>query len=614
MQLLRLLLHLLRPHRGRVALLLLLVLAAIVIEVAAFPGLVGALFHVLDPSGATITARYAFLEGIVQWLNRFLAGPPEVRRRALLLIAAATVVVALLRAAVVYARDFLGQYTGGRVLVDLRLKLFDRLQGLSLSFYESQRVGDLMSRLTVDVGLVQQLVTADMTSYLTAPPMVIAGLAVMLVMNWKLTIFVLVFAPLTAWIVSRTGRRIGRLTRRQQERIGDLNARLHERLASIRVIQSFAREDYEIEQFRRLNESAFDALVRVARLGTLAPQVIQFLSVLPFVIVLTYAGVLIIGRQLSLPGMMAYFVLTQRVGVYFLKFGSLHLRVNQSLGALGRVAEVIEREPDVRERPGAPPLPQVEGHVSLRGVSLRYREGEQVLSGVNLEIAPGEVVALVGPSGAGKTSLANLIMRFYDPTEGVVEIDGHDLREVTLRSVRSQIGLVPQETILFGGTIRDNILYGRVDATDEEVVAAAKAANAHDFIAAMPQGYDTQVGERGVKLSGGERQRIAIARAILKNPRILILDEATSSLDAESEALVQEALERLMEGRTTLVIAHRLSTIRKADRIVVLADGRIVEEGGHAELLARGGMYRRLYGIQEPGPASVPLPQDGAGG
>jgi len=605
MHLLRLLRRLLRPQRKRIAILLAAILAATVVEVALWPAVFGAFIKVLQLAEGALPAKGGVLKGAIEWLDRLVPRSDEQRRKAVLLIAAATVLIAFLRALLTYCRDYLGQYVGGRALIDLRLQLFTRLQHLSLAFYESQRVGDLMSRLTTDVALVQQLVTAEMTNYLAAPPVILLGLAAMFLIEWKLSLFVIIFAPLTSYVISRSGRRIGRLTRSQQERIGDLNARLHERLASIRIIQSFAREDYEVDQFRRLNESTFGAVMRVARVGALAPQAIQFLSTSALVIAASYAGFLVIGKQLDLAVLAAYFVLTQRVGIYFVKFGSLQLRVNQSLSALGRIHEVLAHEPEVSERPNAKPLPCLRGSVRFREVTFRYAGGEAVLQGVNLEIAPGEVVALVGPSGAGKTSLANLVMRFYDPTEGSVEIDGCDLREVTLGSLRAQIGLVPQETTLFGGTIRENILYGRVDAPDDEVVSAAKAANAHEFILALPQGYDTEVGERGVKLSGGQRQRIAIARAVLKDPRILILDEATSSLDAQSEALVQEALERLMNGRTTLVIAHRLSTIRRATRIVVLSDGRVVEQGRHQELLAAGGTYSRLYGIQQDLEAGV---------
>ncbi|UCC69297.1 MAG: hypothetical protein JSV79_05115, partial [Armatimonadota bacterium] len=399
MHVLNFLRRLLRPQRRRVCLLLAVILAATIVDVAVWPSSFWALFNVLAPKPIVLEGWYAesdFLQRAANWLNAVFQGPTGVRLRALFAVSGLVVAAAVLRALFSYLRAYLGQYIGGRVLIDMRLELFERLQRLSLAFYESQRVGDLMSRLTADVGLVQQLVTADMTSYVTAPVVMVIGIAVMFVINWKLTLFLIVFAPLTAYIVVRTGRRIGRLTRSQQERFADLNARLHERLASIRIIQSFTRESYEVEQFRQLNENTFDAVIRVARLGALAPQVVQCMSTVSVAIVATYAGVLIIRGELAIAGLVSYFVLTQRVGHYFVQFGSLHLRVNQSLAALSRVGEVLARKPDVQERPDAVSLPPVAGQIALRGVTFRYPEGEAVLDGVDLEIAPGEAVALVG--------------------------------------------------------------------------------------------------------------------------------------------------------------------------------------------------------------------------
>jgi len=321
--------------------------------------------------------------------------------------------------------------------------------------------------------------------------------------------------------------------------------------------------------------------------------------------VLWYGGMEVLAGRLSAGGLASFLFYLIFIAASVGAFTGLYSQVQEALGATRRIFEIIDTQPDVQDRPGAAAMPRVSGRIEFEGVEFSYDERIAVLHGINLSVEPGEVLALVGPSGAGKSTVFNLIPRFYDPTAGRVKIDGRDLREVTQRSLRDQIGIVPQETLLFGGTIRENILYGRLDATDDEITAAAHAANAHEFIMEFPDGYGTIVGERGVKLSGGQRQRIAIARAILKDPRILLLDEATSSLDSESEGLVQEALERLMKNRTTVIIAHRLSTVQVANRIAVLEAGRLVELGSHAELLARGGLYARLYNMQfqtEPEP------------
>ena len=586
MSTLRRVLAILSPDRSRFGAMLGCSVLGSVVEVAAIAYLLFSFVHLMAPQEAAASGLLARLPALNPlptplWSMVCLLG---------LLLGAYLVV-----GGCGYLAVYLGHDLGQRVVATMRGQVFDRLQRLSMSFHDSWRTGELMSRATQDVVLVQRFVGVQLADAVSALATVAAGTVVLLVGSWQLTLLAFFFGALLSVIVRKGGLRMRHGATALQAKVADLSAWLQERLLSIRVVQSFAREDHESQQFDRVNRDTVRAYMRVARIDAAQPAMVQFVSALGMVMGLGVAGWLMLHDRLSVDVLLAFLYTAQRVGSRVTRLGRLHLNIQQGLAGAARVFEILDREPDIRDRPDAVELPPVEGRIALRGVSFRYPTGEVVLRDMNVEIAPGEVVALAGPSGAGKTSLANLILRFYDPGEGRVEIDGRDVRSVTLRSLRSQIGLVPQETMLFGGTIYENIRYGRLEATREEVIAAARAANAHDFIVELLQGYDTEVGERGIKLSGGQRQRIAIARALLKDPRILILDEATSSLDAESEALVQEALERLMKGRTTLVIAHRLSTIRNADRILVLSDGCIVEEGRHDELLALGGVYARLY-------------------
>lgn len=499
-----------------------------------------------------------------------------------------------------FIRGYLLQFIGERVMADLRIKLFQHLQSLSLSFFNERRTGELVSRLTNDVSTVRGVVTSDISTALSQALTFVGALILIVITDWRLTLFMFALIPVVMLIGILFGRRLRKLSGAVQDQLAGATTVLEESIGGVRVVQSFAREGYEIGRFREAIETTFKLAMNRIRLSAVFGPLVSFLGFGAVVSIFWFGGHEVLAGRLTAGQLFMFLILTMTIAGSIGSFSGLWTGLQEALGATKRLFEILDTQSDILDAANARPLPRVRGKIELDRVAFAYRDNQDtaILSDVSIEVQPGEVLALVGPSGAGKTTLVNLIPRFFDPIAGRICIDGIDIREVQVKSLREQIGLVPQETLLFGGTVRENILYGKLDASESELIDAARAANAHDFILQLPKGYDTLVGERGVKLSGGQRQRIAIARAILKDPRILLLDEATSSLDSESEGLVQEALERLMQGRTSIVIAHRLSTVQHADRIAVLDDGKLIELGTHTELMTLDGLYARLYKMQ----------------
>jgi subfamily B ATP-binding cassette protein MsbA len=497
-----------------------------------------------------------------------------------------------------FGRSYFSELFAQRLIRELRQRLYQHLIKQSLAFYKSRQTGDVLSRVSNDVAVLQRALSADLMQAASAPIAIVMAIGMMAFFSPKLTLFALVCMPGIAFVIARSGDRLRRLTRDVQVRLGALNSFLQERMSGIETVQIYGMEQREVARFDEISSSNYRASMRVARVMSVLVPLVEFISAIGMLLLIYVAGYLTIKGPLEVWGLIAFAYVSQRLGSKLGLLGKIWLSGQQGAAAGDRVFEILDADEEVPEAPDAIELPRLCGGIAFQHVQFGYLGDDEVLRDVDVRIDTGQVVALVGASGAGKTSMVNLIPRFYDPTGGRIEVDGHDISAVTLRSLRSQIGIVPQDPILFSGSVRDNIAYGKPEAVEAEIEAAARAANADEFVRDLPHGYDTSVGERATKLSGGQKQRIAIARTILRDPRVLILDEATSALDAESEALVQDALERLMEGRTTLIIAHRLSTIQRVDRILVLADGRIAEDGTHDELLRLGGLYRRLYEAQ----------------
>ncbi|MFN8374296.1 MAG: ABC transporter ATP-binding protein [Anaerolineae bacterium] len=453
-------------------------------------------------------------------------------------------------------------YVGERIVVDLRVQLYRHLQSLSLGFFAQRRVGELVSRMSSDVTVMRGVLTNNINTLLSQILMMIGSIVVMLVINWRLTLFILALVPVIVAFGAAFGFWLRRISTEIQDEIAGATTVVEEVLQNIREVKSFVREPHEINRYEGAIGRAFNATVRLLRVRTVFGPLMAFFGFSGIALILWFGGREVLEGRLTGGELISFLIYGLTVAGSLGGLIGVYSQFQEAIGATKRVFQILDTQPDVIDAASAKTLKNVEGRIHFNDVNFSYDERQEVLHNVELDIAPGEIIALVGPSGAGKSTIFNLIPRFYDPSSGSVRVDGVDLHDVTQASLREQIGVVPQETLLFGGTIRENIRYGRLNATDEELIEAAKAANAHDFIMELPDKYETIVGERGIRLSGGQRQRVAIARAILKNPRILLLDEATSSLDSESEHLVQEALARLMQNRTTIIIAHRLSTVR----------------------------------------------------
>ena len=509
------------------------------------------------------------------------------------------IAIALVRGVFTFLQTYLAERAGQHMAYDMRNEIFNKITEMSFSFYDKQQTGQLMTRVTSDVDVVRQLVGQNLLQLAGSAVTLVVAAVILFSLNWQLAIVELISVPIIFFLLGYFIKRVGPLFGMAQGKLSQLNTVLQENLVGIRVVRAFAREPYEVQRYLNVNNELKDINIEVTRKFSINFPAIFFVVSVTTLLVVLFGGLQVIGGTLSIGELVAFnaylAVLIQPV----FAFGFIASFVSRGAVSAERVFEVLDAENDVKELPNAKALPPVQGRVEFRDVTFKFAGAEQpVLNNISLMAKPGETIAIMGKTGSGKSSIINLIPRFYDPTKGEVLIDGIDVKTITLDSLRGHIGIVLQDNILFSGTIRDNIAYGKPEATLEDVMAAAKAAQAHDFISALPDGYNNHVGERGVGLSGGQKQRVAIARALLIDPRILILDDSTSAVDAETEFQIQQALDRLMKGRTTFVIAQRISTVRDADKIVLLDNGRIAAMGSHEELLESSPLYGDIIDSQ----------------
>jgi len=494
--------------------------------------------------------------------------------------------------------NYLFDVTEKRVIADFRKNLFDHLHTMSVSYFVKRRTGEVMSRMTNDVTTIENIVTDLPATALQQSIRLVGGIIIIIYMNWKLTFMILVLAPVLVLFAKTFGRRLKKLSTEIQDKLAVSTTILEENISCYQIVKSFVRDRLESERFSNAIEDSFQSARKRVIISSFFGPSIGFIAFSTSLVLLWYGGREVITGGISPGELIAFILYATIIAGPMGSFARMYTRLQEGLGASERLFELLDTYGDVRDQPDAKPMPPISGRVEFDSTRFHYRKDREVIKNISFTVEPGQMIALVGPSGAGKSTMINLLHRFYDPTEGEIRVDGIPLKSVKLASYWNQVGIVPQETILFGDSIEMNIKYAKEGATDDEVIAAAKAANAHTFIMECPEQYQTIVGEKGIRLSAGQRQRIAIARAILKNPRILMLDEATSALDNESEVLIQEALERLMKNRTSFVIAHRLSTTHNAKWILVMDEGKIVETGNHAELMEKQGLYHRLYTLK----------------